>query len=158
MHFCKNILKHLALMQEMGKAHMPDSLLKDYKEEKLLEISQSINQMDAGGLVAALDKKAVEYLIRDQGFLPYLMRLAQEESYDVLRVSRLLIEAKDVPLSESYPYEQIASVLADGQIEAGRTYTCLKYFMSEPLTEEEKDDLMVGLSVLDGCAGFPLIT
>ena len=56
MHFCKNILKHLALMQEMGKAHMPDSLLKDYKEEKLLEISQSINQMDAGGLVAALDK------------------------------------------------------------------------------------------------------
>ena len=143
-------------MQEMGKAHMPDSLLKDYKEEKLLEISQSINQMDAGGLVAALDKKAVEYLIRDQGFLPYLMRLAQEESYDVLRVSRLLIEAKDVPLSESYPYEQIASVLADGQIEAGRTYTCLKYFMSEPLTEEEKDDLMVGLSVLDGCAGFSI--
>lgn len=156
MHFCKNILKHLALMQEMGKAHMPDSLLKDYKEEKLLEISQSINQMDAGGLVAALDKKAVEYLIRDQGFLPYLMRLAQEESYDALRVSRLLIEAKDVPLSESYPYEQIASVLADGQIEAGRTYTCLKYFMSEPLTEEEKDDLMVGLSVLDGCAGFSI--
>ena len=33
MHFCKNILKHLALMQEMGKAHMPDSLLKDQKQE-----------------------------------------------------------------------------------------------------------------------------
>ena len=156
MHFCENILKHLALMQEMGKAHMPDSLLKDYKEEELLEVSQSINQMDAGSLVAALDKEAVEYLIRDQGFLPYLMRLAQEESYDALRVSRLLIGVKDVSLSESYPYEQIASVLADGKIEADRTYLYLKYFMSEPLTEEEKDDLMAGFNVLDGCGGFSI--
>ena len=52
MQFCENILKHLMLQQEMGKAHVPDSLLKDYEEEELLELSQNINEMDAGSLVA----------------------------------------------------------------------------------------------------------
>ena len=73
MQFCENILKHLMLQQEMGKAHVPDSLLKDYEEEELLELSQNINEMDAGSLVAELEEEAVEYLVRDQGFLPCLV-------------------------------------------------------------------------------------
>ena len=155
MQFCENILKHLMLQQEMGKAHVPDSLLKDYEEEELLELSQNINEMDAGSLVAELEEEAVEYLVRDQGFLPCLVLLSQAESYDAGRASSLLIGAKE-RLSESYAYDQIASVVSDSRIEADRTYIYLKYFISEPLTEEEKDYLMAGLDVLDGCGRFSI--
>ena len=131
MQFCENILKHLMLQQEMGKAHVPDSLLKDYEEEELLELSQNINEMDAGSLLAAGNiQEAVEYLVRDQGFLPCLVLLSQAESYDAGRASSLLIGAKE-RLSESYAYDQIASVVSDSRIEADRTYIYLKYFISE---------------------------
>ena len=53
MRFCERILKHMMLKKEMEKACVPDSLLKDYEEEELLELSQNINEMDAGIIVVA---------------------------------------------------------------------------------------------------------
>lgn len=95
MHFCENILKHLALMQEMGKAHMPDSLLKDYKEEELLDLSRKVNQMEAGEQIGKLGEEAASYLVRDQEFLCCLVRLSQEECYNPVRTSSFLSSAGD---------------------------------------------------------------
>ena len=68
MRFCDTILKHVMLKKEMEKAFVPDSLLKDYKEEELLNLSKEINQVEAGGQIAKLSQEAVEYLVKDQGF------------------------------------------------------------------------------------------
>lgn len=156
MRFCDTILKHVALQKEMEKACVPDLLVKDYKEEDLLDFSRKINQMEAGKQIAKLDKEAVGYLVQDQGYLPYLLQLSQEECFDPKRASRFLIGAEDKNLSDAYHYEEIAAVLADGQVEADRTYTYLKYFRYVPLTEEEKGYLMLGLKVLDECDTFSI--
>lgn len=156
MQLCENILKHLTLQQEMKKANVPDSLLKDYKEEELLGLCRKINQMELGNQIRKLDAKAVEYLMQDQGFLPCLVQLSQEEYYDSERVSRFLIESANETLSEAYHYEEIASVLADPQINSSRTFLYLKYFCSEPLTNKEKGCLMMGLQIFDECNMFPI--
>ena len=59
MRFCDTILKHVMLKKEMEKAFVPDSLLKDYKEEELLNLSKEINQVEAGGQIAKLSQEAV---------------------------------------------------------------------------------------------------
>ena len=74
MQFVKNIENHLDLLQEMGKAGVPDSFIKEYQEEELLELSRKICRMDAKGVISAMDKQALGYLVHDQGFLAYLVR------------------------------------------------------------------------------------
>ncbi|MCI9491387.1 MAG: hypothetical protein HFG97_15610 [Dorea sp.] len=156
MRFCDTILKHVMLKKEMEKAFVPDSLLKDYKEEELLNLSKEINQVEAGGQIAKLSQEAVEYLVKDQGFLPFLVRLSQEECYDPVRIIGFLSNAEDALLSEEYGYEKILAVLADGEVDPNRTYTYLKYFSSVALTEEEKGYLMLGLNTLDECGKFSI--
>lgn len=156
MRFSETILKHIMLRTEMEKACVPDSLLKDCKEEELLDLSRKINQMEAGEQIGKLSEEAASYLVRDQGFLSCLVRLSQEECYDPVRVSSLLTWAEDVFLSKDYGYEELLSVLADDQIEPDRIYIYLKYFRSVPLTEEEKEYLMRGLYILDGCDTFSI--
>ena len=156
MRFCDTILKHVMLKKEMEKAFVPDSLLKDYKEEELLNLSKEINQVEAGGQIAKLSQEAVEYLVKDQGFLPFLVRLSQEECYDPVRIIGFLSNAGDALLSEEYGYEKIRAVLADGEVDPNRTYTYLKYFSSVALTEEEKGYLMLGLNTLDECGKFSI--
>lgn len=156
MRFSETILKHIMLRTEMEKACVPDSLLKDCKEEELLGLSRKINQMEAGEQIGKLDEEAVEYLVRDQGFLSCLVRLSQEECYDPMRVSRFLTWAEDAVLSEDFGYEDLLSVLADDQIEPDRICIYLKYFCSVPLTEEEKGHLMMGLYTLDECDTFSI--
>ncbi len=156
MRFSETILKHIMLRTEMEKACVPDSLLKACKEEELLGLSRKINQMEAGEQIGKLDEEAVEYLVRDQGFLSCLVRLSQEECYDPMRVSRFLTWAEDAVLSEDFGYEELLSVLADNLIEPDRIYTYLKYFRSASLTEDEKGYLMRGLYTLDGCGAFSI--
>lgn len=156
MRFSETILKHIMLRTEMEKACVPDSLLKDCKEEELLGLSRKINQMEAEEQIVKLEEEAVEYLVRDQGFLPCLVRLSQEECYDPMRVSRLLAWAEDAILSEDFGYEELLSVLADDLIEPDRICIYLKYFRSVPLTEEEKGHLMMGLYTLDECDTFSI--
>ena len=156
MRFSETILKHIVLRTEMEKACGPDSLLKACKEEELLGLSRKINQMEAGEQIGKLDEEAVEYLVRDQGFLSCLVRLSQEECYDPMRVSRFLTWAEDAVLSEDFGYEELLSVLADNLIEPDRIYTYLKYFRSASLTEDEKGYLMRGLYTLDGCGAFSI--
>ena len=156
MRFCDTILKHMILKKEMEKACVPDALLEDYEEEELLNLSRKINQVEAGGQIAKLSRDAVEYLVKDQGFLPFLIRLSQEECYDPVRVIGFLSNAGDMLLSEEYSYEEVFAVLADGKIEPDWTYTYLKYFSSVTLTEEEKGYLMRGLYTLDECGKFSI--
>lgn len=78
MQFVKNIENHLNLLQEMGKAGVPDTFIKEYQEKELLELSRKICRMDAKGVISAMDKQALGYLVHDQGFLAYLIRLLGE--------------------------------------------------------------------------------
>ena len=156
MRFCDTILNHMMLKKEMEKACVQDSLLKDCKEEKLLDLSRKINQMEAGEQIGKLGEEAASYLVRDQEFLSCLVRLTQEECYDPVRVSSLLSGAGDAVLSEDYDYEELRSILADDQIEPDRIYIYLKYFRLEPLTEEKKEYLMRSLYTLDGCDTFSI--
>lgn len=156
MRFCETILKHIMLRTEMEKACVPDSLLKDYKEEELLDLSRKINQMEAGEQIGKLGEEAASYLVRDQEFLCCLVRLSQEECYNPVRTSSFLSSAGDAILSEDYAYEELLSVLADDQIEPDRICIYLKYFRSVPLTEEEKGHLMMGLYTLDECDTFSI--
>ena len=156
MRFCERILKHMMLKKEMEKACVPDSLLKDYMEEELLDLSRKINQIEAGEQIGKLGEEAVSYLVRDQGFLHCLIQLLQEECYDPVRISSLLAWAKDSSLSEDYGYEELLSVLADDQIAPDRIYIYLKYFRLVSLTEEEKGYLMRGLHTLDECEKFSI--
>lgn len=119
MRFCETILKHIILRMEMEKACVPDSLLKDYKEEELLDLSRKINQMEAGEQIGKLGEEAASYLVRDQEFLCCLVRLSQEECYNPVRTSSFLSSAGDAILSEDYAYEELLSALADDQIEPG---------------------------------------
>ncbi len=156
MRFCETILKHIMLRTEMEKACVPDSLLKDYKEEELLDLSRKINQMEAGEQIGKLGEEAASYLVRDQEFLCCLVRLSQEECYNPVRTSSFLSSAGDAILSEDYAYEELLSALADDQIEPDRICIYLKYFRSVPLTEEEKGHLMMGLYTLDECDTFSI--
>ena len=69
MQLYENIQKHLNLLQEMGKAGMPDTFIREYQEEELLELSRKICRMDAKGVISAMDKQALGYLVHDPGFL-----------------------------------------------------------------------------------------
>ena len=42
MQFVETIQKHLDLLQEMGKAGMPDTFIREYPEGELLELSRKI--------------------------------------------------------------------------------------------------------------------
>lgn len=154
MQFVKNIENHLDLLQEMGKAGMPDSFIKEYQEEELLELSRKICRMDAKGVISAMDKQAVGYLVHDQGFLVYLIRLLGEGVCEFPRAGRLLIDAGDDVLSEIYSYEEIASVLSDRKIKTKKSYVYLKYFSAGSLNEAQKEYLMYGLEALDICTEF----
>ncbi|RRK32074.1 hypothetical protein EBB54_12365 [Schaedlerella arabinosiphila] len=156
MRFCETILKHIMLRTEMEKACVPDSLLKDYKEEELQDLSRKINQMEVGEQIGKLGEEAASYLVRDQGFLSCLVRLSKEECYNPVRTSSFLSSAGDAILSEDYAYEELLSALADDQIEPDRICIYLKYFRSVPLTEEEKGHLMMGLYTLDECDTFSI--
>ena len=75
MQFVETIQKHLDLLQEMGKAGMPDTFIREYPEGELLELSRKICRMDAKGVISAMDKQALGYLVHAQGFLDYLVRV-----------------------------------------------------------------------------------
>lgn len=151
MQFVKNIENHLDLLQEMGKAGVPDSFIKEYQEEGLLELSRKICRMDAKGVISAMDKQALGYLVHDQGFLAHLVRLLGEGVCEFPRAGRLLIDAGDDVLSEIYSYEEIASVLSDRKIKTKKSYVYLKYFSAGSLNEAQKEYLMYGLEALDIC-------
>ena len=154
MRLYDKIAGHLALLQEMKKAGVSDALLKDYKEEELLGLSQSVNQMDAKEEILSMETEAVEYLIHDQEFLSYLVRLLREDICDPVRISILLADAGGDALSKNYSYEEIVSVLADEQVKSYRAYIYLKYFAAQLLHEAEKEYLMDGLAALDQCGSF----
>ena len=101
MRLYDKIAGHLALLQEMKKAGVSDALLKDYKEEELLGLSQSVNQMDAKEEILSMETEAVEYLIHDQEFLSYLVRLLREDICDPVRISILLADAGGDALSKN---------------------------------------------------------
>jgi len=151
MQFVKNIENHLDLLQEMGKAGVPDSFIKEYQEEELLELSRKICRTDAKGVISAMDKQALGYLVHDQGFLAWLVRLLVEGVCEPARAGRLLIDAGDDVLSEGHSYEEIASVLSDQKIKTKKSYVYLKYFSAGSLDEAQKEYLMYGLEALDIC-------
>ena len=151
MQFIENIQNHLDLLQEMGKAGVPDTFIKEYQEEELLELSRKICRMDAKGVISAMDKQALGYLVHDQGFLDYLVRLLGEGVCEPAWAGRLLIDAGDDVLSEIYSYEKIASVLSDRKIKTKKSYVYLKYFFAGSLIEAQKEYLMYGLEALDIC-------
>ena len=151
MQLYENIQKHLNLLQEMGKAGMPDTFIREYQEEELLELSRKICRMDAKGVISAMDKQALGYLVHDQGFLAYLVRLLEEGVCEPARAGRLLIDARDDALSEGHSYEEIASVLSDRKIKTKKSYVYLKYFSAGSLNEAQKEYLMYGLEALDIC-------
>ena len=151
MQFVENIENHLDLLQEMGKAGVPDTFIKEYQEEELLELSRKICRMDAKGVISAMDKQALGYLVHDQGFLDYLVRLLEEGLCEPVRAGRLLIDAGDDALSEGHSYEEIASILSDRKIKTKKSYVYLKYFSAGSLNEAQKEYLMYGLEALDIC-------
>ena len=154
MQLFENIQNHLNVLREMGKAGVPDSFIKKYQEEELLELSRKICRTDAKGVISAMDKQALGYLVHDQGFLDYLVRLLGEGVCEPARAGRLLIDAGDDALSEGHSYEEIASVLSDRKIKTKKSYVYLKYFFAGSLNEAQKEYLMYGLEALDICTGF----
>lgn len=151
MQLFENIQNHLNLLQEMGKAGMPDSFIKEYQEEELWSLSRKICRTDAKGVLSAMDRQALGYLVHDQGFLAWLVRLLGEGVCEFPRAGRLLIDAGDDVLSEIYSYEEIASVLSDRKIKTKKSYVYLKYFSAGSLNEAQKEYLMYGLEALDIC-------
>ena len=144
------VLSRVKLLQEMERAGVPKSFLQDCPEEDLLRLSQKINQMEVREEVASLNEEAVKYLVHDQGFLTFLVRLLREESVEPKRVSSLLAGAEEC-LSEGYSCEEIIAVMEDRRVDGNRTYTYLKYFVSASLNEKEKGCLMDSLTALDSC-------
>ncbi len=156
MQLYDKIYGHLHLLQEMKKSGISDLLLKDYKEEPLLHLCRKVQELDAKEEMSSMETKAVEYLVRDQGFLIYLVQLLREDICNATRAGRLLIEAEKDILSEGYSYEEVVSVLSDPQVKTARTYVYLKYFAHNPPSEAEKEYLMDGLDVLDTCREFSI--
>lgn len=156
MQLYDKILGHLHLLQEMKKAGVSDTFVKDYKEEALFNLCRKVRELDAKDEILSMDTEAVEYLVKDPGFLLYLVRLLREGVSNAMRAGWLLMEAKKDILSENYSYEEIASVLADSQVKTARTYVYLKYFSYNPLSEAEKEFLMDGLDALDTCSAFSI--
>ncbi len=59
------VLRHLNLLQEMKRAGVTDTILKDYKEEELFHLCKKIHELDAKEEILSMETKAVEYLVRD---------------------------------------------------------------------------------------------
>lgn len=121
MQLYDKILGHLHLLQEMKKAGVSDTFEKDYKEEALFDLCRKVRELDAKDEISSMETEAVEYLVKDPGFLLYLARLLREGVSNAMRAGWLLVEAKKDTLSEHYSYGEIASVLADPQVKTART-------------------------------------
>jgi len=150
------ILCHVELLQEMEMAGVPSSFLWDCPVEDLFRLSRKINQMEAKEEIIHIKKEAVKYLVHDQGFLPYLVRLIREENCEPMRVGSLLADAGEDILSADFSYEEVASVMGDWKVEENRAYVYLKYFASNPPDDAEKGYLMTGLEVLESCEAFSI--
>ena len=100
MQFVENIENHLDLLQEMGKAGVPDTFIKEYQEEELLELSRKICRMDAKGVISAMDKQALGYLVHDQGFLDSVSLSGQE---GCLLMQGMMLYRKVIPMRRLLP-------------------------------------------------------
>lgn len=78
MQLYDKILGHLHLLQEMKKAGVSDTFVKDYKEEALFNLCRKVRELDAKDEISSMETEAVEYLVKDPGFLLYLVRLLRE--------------------------------------------------------------------------------
>lgn len=143
----KQILKHIQVVNEMEKAHIPYGFVSKFGAESCWQISRRILELGISWIVEKMSAAEKEYLMGDMALLRYLKQLEPVlgDMSIWVRLKNLIYQAGEEKLTV-LDCKDIQEVLLDQEISGAIQYNFLKYFKKLELTQENRARLFEGLS------------